>query len=357
MGCFLLIRLGKVHPTQLRGLLLAGLVVCLVGYSSVSFWHEATSGIRSAKLFHSFLHIKPPELPPVDEGKKTVWIVCLGGSTTAWGDSNGRAWPSRIEAALNDRFEGSRIRVLNQGRQWYTTLHSLINYESRLRHLKPDVLVVMHAINDLMVNADHSYYVGGPFRDDYGHYYGPLARLARTRPLVQRFLETMKASWYWTPREIIDTDRFPGLLPFERNLTRLIELARFDGAEVVLLTQGSLYKKKMTAEEKGRIWMQRENRVGPHKKWSIQTARRGMERYNERTREIARTTKAPLVDLEVVLAKTLDYFLDDAHYRDRAFDVIASAVTQRLEELLSTDAVSLGLTPVTDSHRPEQVRH
>ena len=35
------------------------------------------------------------------------------------------------------------------GMDWYTTKHSLINYVTYYRDWQPDVVVVMHAINDL----------------------------------------------------------------------------------------------------------------------------------------------------------------------------------------------------------------
>ena len=263
-----------------RGLRVTGglLVAALVAYVPLSFLHERS--LTPAAHIHPYLQLTPPAVPkPVRDTPDTRLVLCLGGSTTAWTDANGVGWTERVERQLNVGGAGP-VRVINQGMEWYTTQHSLLNYELNLRPLKPDVVVIMHVVNDLMQSADHSYYAGGSTRADYGNHNGPLARLQRGKPLLAAAAAHASRLWYWNEREVIETDEFAGLPFYERNLRRLVELLRADGAHVVLMTQGSLYKEELTDAEREVLWMHTHNGVGATQRWSLETARKGMQRYN-----------------------------------------------------------------------------
>ena len=269
-------------------------------------------------------------------GVEPFRIFCLGGSTTEFGDSQGRGWPSRLEERLQAKALDRPIEVHNLGRQWYTSLHTVHNYVANLRHNRPDLIIVTHGINDLLLNADFSHLSAGPFRDDYGHFYGPVTRLVASPSLPQLLLGRVRRSiWYYTPPEEVRIGEFPGIEPFRRYLNALIDLARLDGTRVVLMTQPFLAKEPMSDEERAALAMVNFEAVGSGKQWTPYTAVRGMEAYNEAVRQVARDRGVVLVDLESAVPKTLEYFYDDVHYRDKAFDLVADYVAENLSpELL-----------------------
>jgi hypothetical protein len=135
-------------------------------------YHRSMGKRHNQDQVHPFLQLAPVvEGAGLDQASDSFRIFCLGGSTTEFADSSGRDWPSRVEENLRKRLGRSDIRVLNCGRQWYTTLHMLILYESSLRQYRPDAIVLMETINDLLVNAFALQ--RRPFQFDYGHFYGP----------------------------------------------------------------------------------------------------------------------------------------------------------------------------------------
>ncbi|MEI6126676.1 MAG: hypothetical protein WCQ99_09020, partial [Pseudomonadota bacterium] len=99
-----------------------------------------------------------------------------------------------------------------------------------------------------MDGADFSYFSFGSFRKDYGYFYGPVYRLINRPSVLQTLYMLFRSMWHYQSREIINTDVFPGVAPFERNLHTLIDLARIDGTAVVLMTQPNLYKNSMTPD-------------------------------------------------------------------------------------------------------------
>ncbi len=325
------VKRGRVKAASLGVLGFGVFFALLLAYPVVSQIY-ARSFRKNIAGYHPYLQLAPNDLAlrPASPGERPYRIFCLGGSTTEFKDKEGRGWPERLEARLQGAVPGRRVEVYNAGRQWYTTEHLLIDYATRLRPLAPDMIIVMEAINDLLQNADFSAYSFGTFRPDYGHFHGPAYRLIRRPTLEELTLRLLRSMWYHRPRKVVDTDVFPGLAAFERNLIALIDLARAGGADVVLMTQPSLFKEGMTAEEEAVLVMVRVEAVGPTRQWSIATARRGMDAYNSVVRELAGRRSCLLIDLEKSVPKTLDYFWDDVHYLGPGFDRVAESAAAGL---------------------------
>jgi len=207
----------------------------------------------------------------------------------------------------------------------------LIHYETNLRQHRPDILIVMEAINDLLQNADFSYLSFKPFRGDYGHFYGPMKGIIARKTFEESLFSKFRSFWHHHPREHINQQQFQGIAAYERNLNTLMDLAQLDKTDVVLMTQPNLFKKQMTAPETAALDMVHFEAIGARYQWSVDSARLGMEAYNGAMRNISGKRQACLIDLESRIPKTREYFFDDVHYRDIAFDLVAAAVVEGLE--------------------------
>ncbi|MFH1415329.1 MAG: GDSL-type esterase/lipase family protein [Elusimicrobiota bacterium] len=322
------LRTGKLKIKYLVLSLVLLMIPVMIMYPLMNMWYNSRVILDK---YHPYLQLTPRSIS-VTAAPFTV--VCMGGSTTEFKDSKGKGWPARVEIMLEKMVPGRDIKVYNQGRQWYTTLHSLINYETNIRQYKPDMIVIMHTINDLLHNADFSYFSHGRFREDYGHFYGPVKRLVTRAGMEKSLIRLIKRYWYFKGRETVDMDTFPGEAPFERNLKTIIDLAEKDGVQVVLMTQPSLYHEKMAEEIKPALYMLNYEAVGPRHKWSYETALNGFKRYNAIVEKIAGEQGVIFIDLDKKIPKTLEYFKDDVHYRDKAFDMVASVIAEELKIFL-----------------------
>ena len=323
-------------PLSSVAVLGASLLFCaLLAYPLLLYFNPDRARRESIERYHPYLQISPPDFRErrSNSTMPRFKIFCLGGSTTELADTKGRDWPSRVEERLKGTIPDRQIEVHNLARRWYTTQHTLINYAINLRQHRPNVVIVTHAINDLLHNADFCYYSGGKFREDYGHFYGPIYRLIQRPSDWEPLYRKIRMIWYYTPREVIDTEEFPGLVPFKRNLHTLIDLAKIDGTTVVLMTQPYLIKASLSAAEDAALRMVHVEAVGPNKEWSIYTARRGMEKYTAAVRNVAEEKGVQVIDLERVVPKSLEYFTDDVHYRDKTFDLIADHIADRLKQM------------------------
>jgi lysophospholipase L1-like esterase len=341
------VRRGRLRPATVARAAI-GVVVVLIGALAAQW---ILFDLRAARppheAFHPYLQLMPTPFQPQTTDTRAFRVFCLGGSTTEFTDSHGRGWPARLQERLKGAAGDRPVEVYSLGRQWYSSLHTLINYEVNLRHHKPDAVIVMHAINDLLQNADFSRFSLGPFRDDYGHFAGPVTRLVTERSFLKKMAGTWRSAWYYRPRQSLDAPGFPGVVPFERNLRTLVELAKADGALVAFATQPNLMKETMTAEEQASLLMWRFEAVGPRTQWTRDTVLRGMRTYNDITRKVARETGALLIDADAAIPRTLANFSDEVHYRDPAFDLVAECMAGKLRPAIQarTGAASAEGTP------------
>jgi lysophospholipase L1-like esterase len=291
------------------------------------FYNKAID--ESMNDYHTYLQLTPKHYS--DISKHDYNIFCLGGSTTEFKDESGRDWPSILEKSLREKYKHKNIRVYNFGRQWYTTQHLLIDYIQNLRKYGPNIILIMENINDLLHNADFSVFSKGKFREDYGNFLGPVTRVVKYGSLIEYIGNVVKNSWYQNKPREINTDIFPGLVSYERNLKTLISLAKDDGTDVILMTQPNIYKDSMTNKELSMLRMLNSEAVGNGKKWVYQTAYQGLKKYNKKISEIATTENVQLIDLDSFVPKSDDYFYDDVHYKSKAYDLISGKITEELE--------------------------
>lgn len=321
-------RTGRMAlPALVRALAWSALFVLLVFFVADMRYGRAI--VRNTAGYHALLQLKPPLLSGYDP--RSFNVVCLGGSTTEFRDKSGRDWPSMVEKRLREPGGLKDVRFHNMGKQWYTSQHILLHYLQNVRPFRPQAIIFMENINDLLLNADFSRLSREEFRPDYGHFTGPMTRVVSYGNYAGFFSGVLKSLWYQKPAQEELTDRFPGLDAYERNIRTLITLARLDGTRVILVTQPNIYKDTMSREELGVLAMLNGEAVGRGRKWAYRTALSGLRAYNDRLRRIAADEKVPLIDLEPAVPKTLDYFYDDVHYTDRAYDLIADLLAQALK--------------------------
>jgi len=132
--------------------------------------------------------------PEIAEGKstETIRIVWLGDCTT-FGDTataDSGAPPAVLEQSLKQHYGGRRhIEVINAGVPGYTSLESLIYFETRLLDYKPNIAIFDLGWNDALFMSCFP-----DFTSDYTHarrvFEAPSFRLWEASPLLSLVLFT-----------------------------------------------------------------------------------------------------------------------------------------------------------------------
>jgi lysophospholipase L1-like esterase len=274
-------------------------------------------------------------------------ILAIGGSTTANHHLPvGQRYPTLLEKLLAERYPKREIQVLNAGQNWWTTKNSLINYVSYAETWNPDLVIVMHGINDLGRSFSHPSFSIGEYNDQYTHYYAQASDAAHHTGFehyMARWVFT-KLSGAWFSRLRFREVTFPAEWyrsrePFRRNLERMVHYVRSDGAEVMLVTQPYLYRNSMPLEEKNLLFRNSEFIQGTDSFRtdiaSIESLTLAMNVFNATTRDVAEAKGVLLVDAASSIPKDLRYFVDEVHYTPLG--------ARRVAELIADSIVTHGV--------------
>lgn len=319
------------------------LVLGVVGYAVGGWWYH---GVRTQR-FDPFLQYPTRLMVPDPVPEADLRVLALGGSTT---ESRSLApedrYPTRLETLLSDADGARDVRVYNAGRAWYSTRHSLSTYSDHYYRLRPDVLVVMHAINDLYRSCTPQAFSSGAYNDRWTHYYGASIRGVRPYSLWKWLVdaavpgETDPADmWYSAIRHhpaSVPVERFVSIGPYEAYLDRLVEIAMNDGVRVVLVTQPSIYAATVVEREELHLGMAERfclssddymRRTYPDAS-SMEAA---MGAFNAIVRRVASCRGAVLADAAASLDGRPELFSDDVHHTPRGSAAIAEIVAPAVE--------------------------
>ena len=272
----------------------------------------------------------------------------MGGSTTRNASLPRQdRYPNVLQHLLEKYYPELNIQIFNAGMNWYTTKHSLINYSTDLMEWKPDLVIVMHAINDLYRSFTDTDYSTTPYDRYWSHYYGPSINGAKPptffKWFFQRFFSRFSRCWFSEIRyqeKNMPLHTYVSIKDFSRYFQKLAHYLKSDNVGIVLLTQPYLYKKEMSAEEVSTLWFGREfctkNR-GLFRYYypSPLSLRNAMDAFNLATKELSVDADLLLIDLESALPKDLQYFSDDVHYTKLG--------ARRVAEIVADKLISMGL--------------
>ncbi len=286
---------------------------------------------------HSFFQIEKTRKIPHSLGKGTFRVLTLGGSTT-YGSKLDRdkTYPAVLEKLLRENNIGKTVQVLNAGVPWHTSMHSLLRYTSRFADWKPNVVIIMHAFNDIFQTSEGRL-TNGKFRDDYGHFFGAIGQRVNPKDNLDRKIHHILAenwlarTWFSDFRDTTQAvpeqhvDLLRSLPAFRRNLEQLIIRSKQDGAEVILLTQPYLYKTDMPLDEKKMLFYDyyyKDYAKVP----TITEQMQAMNAFNAAICDIASKLEVVLIDAEKSLPKSKEFMYDDVHYTEEGAKTVAQIV-------------------------------
>lgn len=250
-------------------------------------------------------------------------IAFLGGSTTECRYVKEELrFPALTSDLLKDK--GYSVNTLNAGRSGNTTHDSINNYFNHVLLDTPDIVVLMHAINDHgLLTKDPNYASrSGQIVDTQKQLKWLLLNLS-TRSSFFAFLREIE--YELVPREVgmLTSSMGPPVdsTPFVNRLKMFVTMVQSFGAIPVLMTQP-------LAEAKTELTP----------KWADTFNQR---RFNEAIRSVAASTGTPLIDLEQRVSvipgyseNPLKYLYDGIHVTDAGSEIYAQEIVSVLTPLL-----------------------
>lgn len=295
---------------------------------------------------HNSLGFRGDEFP-VAKPAGEFRIACLGSSTTYTSavEDYRMSYPAQLEVQLREQHPNTR--VINAGTSGWTTWEDLINFETRVLDLSPDLVIVYEGINDFedrlvwppeAYRGDDSGSRAAPQRDiNMPHFleYSTLARYALirlgfTRPhsrlerllvrprsslLIEYRVQLRKGTYPKSPFDKIPVEQIRAANPpiyFKRNLEHLIAIGRMHNVKVVLATMA-------TAPVEARLDFAAPQDIA------------AIEEMNDTTRTVAAKMGVPLFDFARVFPKDAMLFADGVHVNEKGAQLTAKYIGEFLQ--------------------------
>ena len=295
--------------------------------------HVLSPDFQRGKNRHNALGYRDdPIAIPKPEGEYR--IVCMGGSTTytSFVEDYKGSYPLLLQEAL--RGAGfAHVRVINAGTPAHSTFESLVNFEFRILDLDPDMIIIYHAVNDLMARLvwPPSAYRGdasGSMQHSAG-FFQPVRIYERSNALRMALIALgladshagllrcfvnfpPSAQWQSFFRQYKDGTYPSGLFKrvtpqamlnanpptyFRRNLEHLLVLAKYRGIQPVLCTFA------LCPEKPGHN--------------SCEAMRNGVGEHNRMIKEIGDSLQVPVFDFAADFPNEARLFYDPDHVNAR----------------------------------------
>lgn len=303
-------------------------------------------------------------------------LLAVGGSTTICiylDDSE--AWPHLVQQRLDAALGPGRSWVGSVGRPGHTTVQHAVQVEKLLaQHPEIDAVVLLVGVNDMLIHLvlalepssaarilqganDPDVLLASAFSvfppagaDSSWLLRTGIGRLWATRKLRDlgagpdpAALDAggMRVADWRSARKQASAlrDALPdlsvGLRDYAGHLNRIVDLARAHGVRVIFMTQPSLWREDLTAEERDLLWTGGPplDQIGPGREYfSIGALADGMRRYNARLLRLCRDRGVECVDIAQQLPRTTDVFWDDLHFTEEGSRQVAQLLADHLLE-------------------------
>ena len=270
-------------------------------------------------------------------------IVFLGASTTECLFNAENVRFPYFAGELMEKETGLKVNTFNGGRGGNNSLHSINILLNKVVPMAPDVVVMMHNMNDLVILLlEKSYWNANPKRS-------PLTTLKnkiRTRELIGQVLER------WIPEIVFEFKRWAAkrmrirgvrnefkhlhgrqivvnrerlVKDFQSNLSTVISICNIRGIQPVLMTQASRLTEKPDAFVKK--WAaQFQQNYGV----AYQEFKDLFDLFNQTVREIGMVSGVLVIDLSAEIPKISDNMFDLIHYTDPGSGLAASIISREL---------------------------
>ena len=273
------------------------------------------AGRSVGRISINSLGFRGPEIAAA-KPEGTVRVAFLGASTTWCAEVSGNehVWPHLVTAAVARAFPGARFEYVNAGVPGYTMSSILRNLELRVAPLKPDVIVIYEASNNLSGELRELAARRGIIADARVQQLSWPSRYSQLWYLVEKNLRVRDAQRMARTGEArLEID--PATLgdEFRRELMQVALAARKNARLVVLATFSIQLRRGQSAEQQAKA---SESAFFYAPFTTPQMLIESYARYNQIVREVARSTGSMLIEGEDEIPGDPAHFTDTVHFSD-----------------------------------------
>jgi lysophospholipase L1-like esterase len=272
-------------------------------------------------------------------------IVCLGSSTTeCFYVEEDKRWPY-LAGRLLEKETGLKVNAYNAGMSSNNTLNSIDILINKVLPLKPQVVLMLHNLNDLTTLLyDKTYWSSNSklrpiiqIDDSLGKNLTKTWRqiwetaFPRLYAKLNRFLDKRKQPKpsLGGETEKVEVDKAQLVAEFRANLETFIQICRIRNILPVLMTQANRFTQNPEPFlREAFIATERTRGV------SYEMFKDLYDSFNNHIREVAAANNVVLIDLAASIPQHQDYIYDAVHLTPDGCQKIAEVVKEKVEPLL-----------------------
>jgi lysophospholipase L1-like esterase len=312
------------------------------------------AGLLDESLVHTknSLGFRGPEPPANFDDALT--IIAVGGSTTeCFFLSDTDAWPAQLGNGLAQHFK--ELWLNNAGLDGHSTFGHLQLMREYITGLHPKFVTILAGINDMFADTPNGY-DKAPIQSALSSLarYSEVAALAMAvwrheqtveirdlgampRPinLHDAVYHTLEHSEATDPPRSEGPDEQARLNGYRRRLEELIELARANRIEPILITQPALFGAGVddaTGVDLGTVTTQFDSTLSGSRAWAA------LERFNDAMRDVGREKSAAVIDLAHLMPKSSRFYYDFLHFSKTGAAKVAEIVAAQMCPILAEKA-------------------
>jgi lysophospholipase L1-like esterase len=277
-----------------------------------------------------------------------ITLAFLGGSTTeCLYVTEGLRFPFFAGKLLGNKLK-KKVVSYNAGRSGNTTLHSINILLNKLIPLKPDAVVMKHAINDLVILLlDDSYYNDNPTRSTVLFAYS-----SKDIHTFKEFMSALKTFLLPNTYEVLRKTFVPGATDefahtrgkqvklnkerlaneFKANLQIFIDICRARGIKPILMTQSNRFKESQL----DRVIKYRVAKVKADHGLEYKDFKEVYDLFNETTREVGKENGVLVIDLAKRVQQDKKYMYDSYHFNDYGSKYVSEIIADELAKLFDS---------------------
>jgi hypothetical protein len=284
--------------------------------------------------------------------KPDLSLIFLGGSTVAciYVEEENR-FPYLVGNLLSQK-TGKKITSINSGVGGNNSLHSLDILLNKIIPVRPDVVVMMHNINDLVtLMYDRTYWSNNPTRSAIVNFsfYKNLTGLKALSTLARdMYIPNLHAASRILSKKIfgkkvkdqddefasirgkkLTVDEAAILAEFKMNLNTFINICRARQITPVLMTQFNRYKDHPDPKViKAMQGFESDSKIPMGEFMKLYA------RFNDAIREVGKANGVLVIDLAALIPQEKEYMYDVVHLNTRGSQLAAQVISQRLQPLV-----------------------
>lgn len=295
------------------------------------------------------------EAIPIKTPPHEYRVIALGGSTTENMANKQNIHYCGVADLLlqKERFKGKQARCVNGAASGYSTAHTLVRLQFDIQYFDPDMITVMHNVNDLTVNFFPWQYQQFNYGNKY--FFPTYARRVDQEPslykkskllvaianLIDRMKTVSSSEKIKTPEgeKIYSNMRFSEeriplktKLLFRNNLKGITGLAKTHDIALVFMSQPAFFSDDKIALLFGHE--EHNKHILYPKKEELQ---RSFELYNKIIEDVAKEEGVYFIDMATLMGKDETLFFDMVHFTPKGIQRFGEIYARELKKILNQE--------------------